>query len=221
MYRSADSDTDEDFGKPTCRASRKLVAQETMQILTSGGYTNHCGSWVDIAEATRACIEGTTMRLPQPKIARDGSTRSTEVVEEGTLRAASRLHAQGFNVCALNFASAKNPGGGFLGGAEAQEENIARSSALYTSLTSPEAVPFYTQHRSQRDPLYTHELIYSPRVPVIRDDTSGRLLDVPWPCSFVTAPAPNAGVARKQGIREALISQALEERAHRVLRAAH
>lgn len=34
----------------------------------------------------------------------------------------------------LNFASAKKLGGGFLGGASAQEESIARSSTLYYSL---------------------------------------------------------------------------------------
>jgi len=34
----------------------------------------------------------------------------------------------------LNFASAKNAGGGFLGGSQAQEESLARSSALYATL---------------------------------------------------------------------------------------
>ena len=53
------------------------------------------------------------------------------------------LAEAGHNVAALNFASAKNPGGGFRKGAQAQEECLARCSALYSSLTSPAAAGFY------------------------------------------------------------------------------
>jgi hypothetical protein len=71
----------------------------------------------------------------------------------------------------LNFASAKHPGGGFLNGAQAQEESIARSSTLYPSLMSETATPFYTVHR--HDPqagYYSHSMVYSPNVLLLRDD---------------------------------------------------
>ena len=76
----------------------------------------------------------------------------------------------------LNFASAKHPGGGFLNGAEAQEESIARSSTLYPSLISPTAEAFYTVHR--HDPqagYYSHSMIYSPNVLLLRDDDGSYL----------------------------------------------
>jgi uncharacterized protein (TIGR02452 family) len=88
------------------------------------------------------------------------------------------------------FASAKNPGGGFLTGAQAQEESIARSSALYPCLTA--AGEFYAFHRRQGDLRYSHRVIYSPGVPVFRAD-DGTLLAEPYATSFLTAAAPNLG----------------------------
>jgi len=71
-------------------------------------------------------------------------------------------------VAALNFASANNPGGGFLTGAQAQEESLARASGLYTMLLG------YPMYRSLKDPMYTNWVIYSQDVPVFRCD-EGRL----------------------------------------------
>jgi uncharacterized protein (TIGR02452 family) len=103
------------------------------------------------------------------------------------------LNRTGGFVAALNFASAKNPGGGFLNGATAQEESLARSSALYASLlTAPE---YYERHREMSSALYSDTMILSPNCPIIRDD-DGWLLDEPLLVGFITSPAPNAGVAR-------------------------
>ena len=69
----------------------------------------------------------------------------------------------------LNFASAKNPGGGFRNGAQAQEESICRISSLYLSLTQNRFLDeFYDYHRRSRTGLYSPRIIYSPRVIIFK-----------------------------------------------------
>jgi uncharacterized protein (TIGR02452 family) len=74
------------------------------------------------------------------------------------------------------FASARRPGGGFLTGAQAQEESIARASALHACLRV--VGDFYAYQRRRPELTYSDRVIYSPAVPVFRDDT-GALLPVP------------------------------------------
>jgi uncharacterized protein (TIGR02452 family) len=64
--------------------------------------------------------------------------------------------------------------------------------------------------------LYTDHLIYSPHVPFFRDDRL-ELVEEPYLCSVITAPAPNAGEAVRKGEPRAAISAALRQRAGMVL----
>ncbi|MEU8894266.1 TIGR02452 family protein [Nocardia sp. NPDC048505] len=114
----------------------------------------------------------------------------------------------------LNFASARNPGGGYLRGARAQEEDLCRSALLYRCLL--EAPDYYAAHRASADLRYSHRVIYSPAVPVIRDGR-GELLARPYPVSFLTSPAPNAGQLRLRSERPVPVRAELDERAARVL----
>ncbi len=90
----------------------------------------------------------------------------------------------------LNFASAKNPGGGFLGGAQSQEESLARASSLYSSLTKDESM--YRFNRANSSFLYSDYMIYSPDVVFWMDD-EGNLLPEPLLADVITSPAPNKG----------------------------
>jgi uncharacterized protein (TIGR02452 family) len=193
------------------------IAQRTEQIVAAGTYQAPDGRDVPIAAAVAAARAATRMHgpgsVPVPDL--PPVTPSFEVTGESSLEAAHRL---GGDLAVLNFASARNPGGGYLNGAQAQEEALCRASALYTCLL---AVPeFYDHHRAHRDPLYTDRVIHSPAVPVFRDD-QGRLLDEPYTVAFLTAAAPNAGVVlSRTPERAAELPRALAVRAERVLETA-
>jgi uncharacterized protein (TIGR02452 family) len=117
-------------------------------------------------------------------------------------------------VAALNFASARHPGGGWLSGARAQEESLARASGLVACIAGD---PMYVRHERMRDALYTSSAIYSPNVPVFRDD-DGQLLDTPYLVSFITAPAVNASIVLERNrSRRAEITATMRERVARVL----
>ncbi|GAA2873363.1 TIGR02452 family protein [Streptosporangium fragile] len=200
------------------RDARRRIAEETVGILDRGWYDHPERGRVTITEEVAAAVAGTRLWTPgelrrlrprPPSVA-----TSVEVTNETSLSAARRLAAAGDAVGCLNFASAKNPGGGFLKGAEAQEETLARASGLYACLAG---VPvFYAFHRAQADPLYSHHAIFSPAVPVFRDDR-GDLLSRPYPVSFVTSAAPNAGAVDEGDPRRDLLAEVLSERAAGVL----
>jgi uncharacterized protein (TIGR02452 family) len=114
-----------------------------------------------------------------------------EVIDATTQDAARALAAEPGGVVLLNFASARNPGGGFLGGAKAQEEEVCRCSGLYSVLAPQTA--YYEANRAQRSALYTDHMIYSRDVPFFRLSAQSPWLDEPFVASVITAPAPNAG----------------------------
>jgi uncharacterized protein (TIGR02452 family) len=192
------------------------IAQETVGIIRAGGYDTAAGGRVGIACAVEEAIAGTRHYLPDAELrvpaGPAGGSPAIEVTGESTLAAARRLGPKA--VC-LVFASAHNPGGGFLTGAQAQEESVARASALYASLsTVPE---FYAFHRADRDLRYSDRVIYSPGVPVFRDDHD-RLIDDAYRTSFLTCAAPNLGAMLVNGSPHAAdVPHVLRRRARRVL----
>ncbi len=192
----------------------RAIAHETVEISERGSYSTDAGEVsVDVARA----VAGTRLHLPDEVLSLPSETSGVriEVTGESTLEAARRL---GGDIACLNFASARSPGGGFLNGAQAQEESLARSSALYPCLRA--AADFYAHHRAHDDLTYSDRVIYSPRVPVFRDD-SGTLLPQPYEVSFLTAAAPNRGaVLRNQPERAEDIPVAVLRRAIRVLHVA-
>lgn len=190
------------------RDTRAKVALETLKILESGLYTNQQGTTVDIKEELKIAINNTVLYKPDAfanveneykkiRSKKECGNPIIEITDETTISAARRLAvSEGFDeaVC-LNFASAKNPGGGFLSGSQAQEESLARSSGLYSSISQMKEM--YDYNRGIKTCIYSDYMIYSPKVPVFRDDYN-KLLDEVFRISFITAPAVNAGIIRER-----------------------
>jgi len=150
------------------RSQRKALAEETLAIIEAGEYSSSDGKRVCLREEIRACIEGTRYFTPEERVQLLGKLPPGKHAEETAITVANEtslagltylLEARAGRIGILNFASAKNPGGGFLSGSQAQEESLARSSALYASLRG---VPdYYDYHRHSDDLLYSDRLIFS------------------------------------------------------------
>ncbi len=191
------------------RSKRAQTARETLDILETGGYLTPSGRRVSIGDTLAAARARSVLYTPDrhdevarqcEPILRDCVGRiptAFEVITATTLHASRELLRDdpSWRMLALNFASAKNPGGGFLNGSQAQEESLARASGLYACIAPLQAM--YEANRRSSSCLYTDHMIYSPDVPVFRDDDD-LLLDEPYAVSFVTAPAVNAGVVREK-----------------------
>lgn len=204
--------------------SLKGTATQTLQILDAGYFVAPDGRRVDIEPALSKAIEGTRLYTPQQASATLRKTSAApshlvtiEVTDETTQVAARRLVEleSVADLALLNFASARNPGGGFINGAKAQEEDLCRCSGLYPCLLSQRG--YYEANRDYESAIYTDHLIYSPNVPWFRTRSRDQPHTV-FLASVITAPAPNAGVVltREPGALPE-VEAALRRRARLVL----
>lgn len=178
----------EDFSsiRRLSRTQLAVIADDTLTKLRAGSYSTHQNGRINLAEDVAFSISNSilyteddlqhmkTMILTNDDVeatAAPSSSPKIEIRRCSTLQAAQSLAAEvgEDNVGVLNFASAKNPGGGFIRGSNAQEESIARSSSLYPIVTQPQFFSeFYAYHRRGRNGLYSHRMIYSPRVTIFK-----------------------------------------------------
>lgn len=184
------------------RENNAKIAQETVQIFSKGFYTFN-GSKVDISHEIKSSIDNTKLYTPDEgkKLLLDNSHNFPEFETKFSLingtsdqAAIKLLDSNPGKVSVLNFASAKNPGGGFLKGSMAQEESLALISSLYPSLKSQKK--FYDYHWENRTPIYSDHIIFSPDVVFFRDKNLN-LLENHYKISIVTSPAVNLGQIQK------------------------
>lgn len=184
---------------------RKAIARQTLDIMEKGWYETE-GTVVEIRARQQESVKNSVLFTPEQ------GKRLLEQYETVTKKTAKYkcctwncstvdaiLKLAGENQCrcaVLNFASAKNPGGGFINGAMAQEESLAASSGLYRTLTVHEE--YYRNNRACQSMMYTDHAIYSPEVVFFRDG-GFRLLEKPFTSSVLTLPAVNMGQVLLKG----------------------
>ena len=178
------------------------VALNTMDIVEKGFYVNKNDEKVQIKDLVQKSIKKTRLYSPEDSEDLLESLDKNKVYDtnftvtnETTLQAISRVVAMEKNVAALNFASAKNPGGGFLKGSKAQEESLARASSLYHSISTKKEMYDFNKY-SAKTARYSDFMIYSPDVVIFKDDF-GNLLGHYRTCSFITSPAVNAKAVKR------------------------
>jgi len=172
------------------RNGRAKAAQETLNIFEKGHYFLDSNKIITQSKSTTEFLSEN--ELEALSVSKGKLSPTYEVVNESVIETILRFGSENSGV--LNFASAKNPGGGFLNGSLAQEEALAVSSDLYNSQL--QARKFYDINRGCRTALYTHNMIYSRDITFIRD-SSMHLLKSPVLANVLTSPAVNAGAYYK------------------------
>lgn len=95
------------------------------------------------------------------------------------------------SICVLNFASYKNPGGGFLQGSRAQEECLCQSSYLYNVLREfPSYYEWNNKHLNKA--MYENRAIFSPHI-MFEQGEDQEFVNV------ITCAAPNLTPNKKYG----------------------
>lgn len=174
---------------------------ETLDIIRNERRYFYKGKKFDLSEQIDNSIEDTILyrpnatfdhRIPQPP---DPKLKSQiQVSYETTFHAAIRLvqeeHFPEDEVAVLNFASPRQPGGGFKTGSNAQEESLARQSTLYASIGQERVFEMYKNSMIDDNCLNSDYMIFSPNIVIFRDDDDEFL---PWPVntSIITCAAAN------------------------------
>jgi uncharacterized protein (TIGR02452 family) len=192
------------------------IADQTCSVFENGKYICN-NKIINIDFQIEGALNGSRyypeMNFVIPKV-NVRLTPNIIVTEETTSEAAQRLCLLGQDVAILNFASGTRPGGGWLEGARAQEEDLCRCSMLGCCLEFEKE--FYEVNKNLNSRLYTSGVVYIPNVPFIRNKDLEFV--EPYLVSTITCPAPN--VNKLQPGEEQLLHTVLYFRAKRILEVA-
>ncbi|KAJ7125188.1 hypothetical protein C8R44DRAFT_734476 [Mycena epipterygia] len=181
------------------------IAEETLAAVENGTYTDSDGHTHTVDNLTSASTQYYPPDSPlsgwaaaPPPAQAVAPPTSLVLCKNSTIEGVQYCTPLARKIGVLNFASATRPGGGFKSGARAQEESIARSSNLYSSLMTPEGQRFYAVHKTgTKSKYYSHAMIYSRDVQLFRSDAGEWVR--PTRVDVLTSAAVNAGEVRRRG----------------------
>ncbi|KAI6658687.1 hypothetical protein LOD99_10982 [Oopsacas minuta] len=153
------------------KSIRLFVQLNSIHASNLGAYFLPDGSKVTLPkDMICKSVQGTQQYNCAPVISTEPSSpldTSFQVVKSDCLVAALDLVSQGLDPAVLVLASAYNPGGGYMEGAGAQEENLCRRTTLWQNLMDPFGVG---GERKWVYPIPEFGAIYSPKVLVFRGE---------------------------------------------------
>jgi len=187
------------------------IARQTVAISDAGHYTAPSGATVRVD--VTAAVAGTRHHRPDEPLAPTGPTAAPaiEVTHESTLVARAASPRRGHAQLRLGPQPRRRlpPWREGPGGEPGAVVRPLPDPAHRTGLLRPPP--------RRADLRYSDRVIWSPAVPVFRDD-QGHLLDEPYTTSFLTAAAPNRGaIASNQPENLPDVPATLRRRARRVL----
>lgn len=184
--------------KDDINACYRSVFENTHCIVTKGCFMTEDGTVVRLTSPDRLPIRG---ELYQQKLPYTGDCKCNNklkilVMDEDCLVAARKLTVFG-DVCILNNASRKYPGGSVIYGPGAQEEYLCKCSNYYIGLFpfASTHAPYstYVQNFSENTyPLDKNSgCCYVANVTVFRDkeETGYQLIEKPWKMNVIAVPA--------------------------------
>lgn len=167
------------------------IAKDTIRITQAGEY--QCGGQtVRLPDCDASAVTvitpdmGAKLLETVPDVEKCVPPCSITVTTEDSFSAAQRFEKP----LVMNFANAHHAGGGFLLGANAQEEALCRCSTLYASIHSEAAKEMYTYNNTHASCVESDYMLLSPNVCVFRDHKC-EPLKTPYTVGVITLPAPN------------------------------